>query len=122
MISFKSFSQTDTRILLTDRVAKLVAKDLVAFDGLVLEHNTTRQQITTLNSKILTLQEVIDNLNKQVENRNSIMQQKDLQIENYKNMSDDLQKALRRERTTKKLYKTGSIIGLILIINNFKNK
>ena len=122
MISFKSFSQNDTEILLTNRVARLVAKDLVTFDGLLIEHDITKQTILTLDNKVLTLEDVINNLRLQLENRNSIIQQKDLQIENYKNMSDDLQKALRRERATKKLYKIGSIIGLGLIINNFKNK
>lgn len=122
MISFKSFSQVDTKILLTDRVAKLVVKDLVTFDGLLIEHNITKQTINALNDKIITLEEVINNLNAQVENRNSVIEQKSFQIENYEQMTKDLQKALKRERVSKKFYKIGTAIAFGLLINNMVTK
>lgn len=122
MISFKSFSQVDTKILLTERVAKLVVKDLVMFDGLVIEHNITKQTIDALNNKIITLEEVINNLNAQVENRGSVIEQKSFQIESYEQMTKRLQKALKRERTSKKLYKIGTAVGIGLLINNMAAK
>ena len=114
-VSFKSFSQTDTKILLTEPVARLVVKDLVTFDGLLLEYNITKERISTLESKTVTLQEVISNLQLQLENRNTLIQQKDKQIDVYSKMTEDLEKALKKERRTKKLYKIGSTIGLALI-------
>jgi cell shape-determining protein MreC len=114
-LSFKSFSQTDTRIVLTEPIAKLVVKDLVTFDGLLLEYNITKERISTLESKTVTLQEVISNLQLQLENRNTLIQQKDKQIDVYSKMTEDLEKALKKERRTKKLYKIGSTIGLALI-------
>ena len=114
-VSFKSFSQTDTKILLTEPVARLVVKDLVTFDGLLLEYNITKERISTLESKTVTLQEVISNLQLQLENRNTLIQQKDKQIYVYSKMTEDLEKALKKERRTKKLYKIGSTIGLALI-------
>lgn len=122
MISFKSFSQSDTEILLTNRVARLVAKDLVTFDGLLIEHDITKQTILTLDNKVLTLEDIINNLKLQLENRNSIIQQKDAQIKVYDKMSKDLEKALKKERRIKKLYKIGSAIGLAFVFNNIITK
>jgi hypothetical protein len=120
-VSFKSFSQTDTKVLLTEPVARLVVKDLVTFDGLKLQYDLTLQRLQTLEEKTLTLQEVINNLQLQLDNRSNVIEQKNAQIENYEIISEDLKKALKRERATKKLYKIGSAIGLsALIINMLK--
>jgi hypothetical protein len=117
-VSFKSFSQTDTRVLLTEPVARLVVKDLVTFDGLKLQYDLTLQRLQTLEEKTLTLQEVINNLQLQLDNRSNVIEQKNAQIENYESISEDLKKALKRERATKKLYKIGSAIGVSAIIFN----
>ena len=122
MISFKSFSQIDTKILLSENVARLVVKDLVTYDGLLVQYDVTRQQIKTLEDKSLTLQEVIENLKLQIENRNQVIKQKDEQILNYQSISDDLKKALKKERRTKKLYKIGSAIGVSLLLSNILTK
>ena len=120
--NYKSFSQTDTKIVLTENVAKLVVKDLVTYDGLSAEYKIARQTIATLEGKVITLQDVINNIQSQLDNRNNIIEQKDVQIENYINISDELKKALKRERRNKKLYKIGSAIGLAFVINNMISK
>lgn len=117
-VSFKSFSQTDTRVLLTEPVARLVVKDLVTFDGLKLQYDLTLKRLQTLEEKTLTLQEVINNLQLQLDNRSNVIEQKNAQIENYESISKDLKKALKRERTAKKLYKIGSAIGVSALILN----
>ena len=117
-VSFKSFSQTDTKVLLTEPVARLVVKDLVTFDGLKLQYDLTLQRLQTLEEKTLTLQEVINNLQLQLDNRSNVIEQKNAQIENYESISEDLKKALKRERATKRLYKIGSAIGVSAIILN----
>jgi len=117
-VSFKSFSQTDTKVLLTEPVARLVVKDLVTFDGLKLQYDLTLRRVQTLEEKTLTLQEVINNLQLQLDNRSSVIEQKNAQIENYESISEDLKKALRRERATKKLYKIGSAIGVSALLLN----
>jgi len=114
-VSFKSFSQTDTKVVLTESVARLVVKDLVTYDGLLLEYKISREQIAALEGKVLTLNEVVTNIQLQLENRNQIIIQKDAQIENYKIMSEDLKKALARERRMKSIYKIGSVIGLAAV-------
>ena len=121
-VSFKSFSQTDTKVLLTEPVARLVVKDLVTFDGLKLQYDLTLRRVQTLEEKTLTLQEVINNLQLQLDNRSNVIEQKNAQIKNYESISEDLKKALKRERATKKLYKIGSAISLAFIINNIISK
>jgi len=117
-VSFKSFSQTDTKVLLTEPVARLVVKDLVTFDGLKLQYDLTLRRVQTLEEKTLTLQEVINNLQLQLDNRSNVIEQKNAQIKNYESISEDLKKALRRERATKKLYKIGSAIGVSALLLN----
>ena len=117
-VSFKSFSQTDTKVLLTEPVARLVVKDLVTFDGLKLQYDLTLKRVQTLEEKTLTLQEVINNLQLQLDNRSNVIEQKNAQIENYESISEDLKKALKRERATKKFYKIGSMIGASAILLN----
>ena len=117
-VNFKSFSQTDTKVLLTEPVARLVVKDLVTFDGLKLQYDLTLRRVQTLEEKTLTLQEVINNLQLQLDNRSNVIEQKNAQIKNYESISEDLKKALKRERATKKLYKIGSAIGVSALLLN----
>lgn len=123
-ISFKSFSQnvTESTVLLTEPVARLVVKDLVSYDGLLAESKAVREQLTTLNSKVQTLEEVIANLQSQLDNRNSILTQKDLQIDEYEAMKVDLEKEVKRLSRLSKLYKIGSTIGLAAILLNVLGK
>jgi hypothetical protein len=120
-ISFKSFSQNATEpstVLLTEPVARLVVKDLVSYDGLLAESKAVREQLTALNSKVVTLEEVINNLKLQLDNRNSVINQKDLQIVEYQNMSEDLKKEVTRLSRIGKIYKIGSAVGLVAILMN----
>ena len=124
-ISFKSFSQTDTEtstVLLTEPIARLVVKDLVTLDGLVPQTEALRIQIQAFRDKIATLEEINKNLQLQLENRNKVILQKDSQITTYTEMSEDLKKALKRERRMKKLYKIGSTVGLAAILLNVLGK
>lgn len=124
-ISFKSFSQTDTvpsTVLLTEPVAKLVVKDLVSYDGLLAESKAVREQLTALNGKVITLEEVIQNLQLQLENRNSVLVKKDTQILEYQNMSEDLKKEVKRLSRIGKIYKIGSAIGAAALLLNVLSK
>lgn len=109
-------------MVLTENVARLVVKDLVTYDGLSAEYKIAKQTINTLEGKVVTLQDVINNIQLQLDNRNKIIEQKDAQIKNYISISDELKKALKRERRNKKLYKIGSAIGLAFVINNMISK
>lgn len=124
-ISFKSFSQNVTEsstVVLTKPVAKLVVKELVSYDGLLAESKAVREQLTALNSKVVTLEEVIANLNLQLENRNSVIIQKDSQLVEYESMKGDLEKEVKRLSRIGKIYKIGSAIGAAAILLNILGK
>ena len=124
-ISFKSFSQNATEpstVVLTKPVAKLVVKELVSYDGLLAESKAVREQLTALNSKVITLEEVIANLNLQLENRNSVIIQKDSQLVEYESMKGDLEKEVKRLSRIGKIYKIGSAIGAAAILLNILGK
>ena len=124
-ISFKSFSQNVTKsstVVLTKPVAKLVVKELVSYDGLLAESKAVREQLTALNSKVITLEEVLANLNLQLENRNSVILQKDSQLVEYESMKGDLEKEVKRLSRIGKIYKIGSAIGAAAILLNILGK
>lgn len=102
-------------MVLTEPVARLVVKDLVSYDGLMLEYKLSKEHINSLESKILTLNDVITNIKLQLDNRNKVIMQKDIQIDQYSIMSEDLKKSLAKERRMKSFYRIGSIIGLASI-------
>lgn len=124
-MSFKGFSQSDTEpstVLLTEPVARLIVKDLVSYDGLLAESKAVRDQLTALSGKILTLEDVINNLELQLGNRSKVIEQKDLQITEYENMSKDLKKEVKRLSRMNKLYKIGATIGAAAVLLNVLGK
>ena len=115
MIS-KSFSQSvtdSTQIQLTKPIAKLVIKDLIKFDGLTKEMQTMQTILSETNSKLVNQGELVANLKIQVANYQSIIEKKDSQMVNAKELSIKLQKELKKQARAKKLYQVGSTVGLV---------
>lgn len=114
MMSWKGFSQSDTgssTIQLTKPVARYVIKDLVQFDGLNKEMETMQKILTETNSKLVTQGNLVANLKTQLLNTQKIIEQRENQLNSQKEATRSLQKALKKERRTKKLYQIGSAIG-----------
>ena len=114
MMSWKGFSQNDTvrsTIQLTKPVARYVIKDLVQFDGLNKEMETMQKILTETNSKLVTQGNLVANLKTQLLNTQKIIEQRENQLNSQKEATRSLQKALKKERRTKKLYQIGSAIG-----------
>ena len=114
MMNLNAFSQnvTDTtKIQLTKPIARLVIKDLVQYDGLTQEVKTMQFILTETNNKLLTQSNLVTNLQTQVLNFESIIANKDEQMVNAQKATEALQKALKKERRSKKLYQIGSAIG-----------
>lgn len=120
MMSWKGFSQTDTipkPIVLTKPVARLVIKDLVTGDAAARQLESMQQILKITNDKLLTQSDLVVNLKSQVLNYQKIIEQKDNQFKTQEQLSKDLQKALKKERRTKKLYQIGSLIGAAAIVS-----
>ena len=120
MMSWKGFSQSDTipkPIVLTKPIARLVIKDLVTGDAAERQLNAMQQILKVTNDKLLTQSDLVLNLKAQNLNYQKIIEQKDMQFKTQEQLSKDLQKALKRERRTKKLYQIGSIIGAAAVVS-----
>jgi uncharacterized protein YhaN len=114
LLSWKGFSQTDidsVKIQLTKPVAKLVIQDLIKFDASYMEIETLQQILKETNLKIETQNELNTNLRSQIETYRTMLSTKDEQLDTSKSMSEELEKAYKRERRTKKFYQVTSAVG-----------
>ena len=88
-------SNKDSLVVLPAKVAKLIAKDLVAYDDLKVEHKATLDLLANTEAKVNTQSSII----KQYEIKDGQWKQMvtnyDAQVLAYKNMTADLQKDLR---------------------------
>jgi len=117
MLSLVSFSQTattsnkDSVVVLPAKVAKLIAKDLVAYDGLKLEHKATLELVTGLESKIGTQSSIIKQYEVKDGQWKQMITSYDAQVLAYKNMTADLQKDLRKSKVKGFYNKFGLTLG-----------
>jgi hypothetical protein len=121
MLSLVSFSQTattsnkDSVVVLPAKVAKLIAKDLVAYDGLKLEHKATLELVTGLESKIGTQSSIIKQYEVKDGQWKQMITNYDTQVLAYKNMTADLQKDLRKAKVRGFYNKFGLTLGLGIV-------
>jgi archaellum component FlaC len=114
LVNWNGFSQTDidsVKIQLTKPIAKLVIQDLIKFDASYMEIETLQQILKETNSKIDTQNELNTNLRSQIETYRKMLSTKDEQLDTSKSMSEELEKAYKRERRTKKFYQITSAVG-----------
>jgi hypothetical protein len=108
-----SFSQTDTtKITLPTKVVRLAAKDLIRYDGCKLELKLTQDKVVKLEQREAQKDTIISLLTVKDKNNQFIIGQKDLQIGEYKSMTDSLQKELKSQRSKTFWYKVGTFLGL----------
>ena len=100
---------------MTKPIAKLVIKDLIQFDGLTQEMQTMQTILTETNDKLLAQGELVSNLQFQVMNYQAILDKKDSQISTASQLSEELQKELKRQSRTKKLYQIGTTVGGVAV-------
>ena len=118
MLSLNTFSQNvttsnkDSVVVLPSKVAKLIAKDLVAYDGLKLEHAVTLDLVNGLESKINTQSSIIKQYEIKDGQWKQMMTNYDAQVLAYKNMTADLQKDLRKAKVKGFYNKFGLTLGL----------
>lgn len=117
MLSLNSFSQVDTtKVCIPTKTARLVAQDLIRYDGCKQELLLTQEKIIKLQEREAQKDTIIKLLNDKDDNNKYIIHQNELQIGQYEHMTDDLQKELRKSRTKTFLYKVGTFLGLALAL------
>jgi len=109
-----SFSQTDTtKVTLPTKVVRLAAKDLVRYDGCKEELKLTQQKVIKLEEREVQKDTIISLLTDKDKNNQFIIGQKDVQIGEYKGMTDDLKKELKGQRMKTFWYKVGTFLGAV---------
>ena len=118
-MSSNVFSQTaidSTKIQLTKPIAKLVIKDLIQFDGLSVEMQTTQTILTETNNKLLTQNQLVTNLELQNNNLESVIKELNSKYEVQAQLSDDLETALRKQKRRTTIYKIGTTVGAVATV------
>jgi len=113
MLSLNSFSQTDTtKVTLPTKVVRLAAKDLIRYEGSKIELKLTQDKVIKLQEREVQKDTIINFLTVKDKNNQFIISQKDVQIGEYKGMTDDLKKELKGQRNKTFLYKVGTFLGI----------
>ena len=112
-LSLNSFSQTDTtKVTLPTKVVRLAAKDLVRYDGCKVELKLTQDKVIKLQEREVQKDTIINFLTVKDKNNQFIITQKDVQIGEYKGMTDDLKKELKSQRNKTFWYKVLAFVSL----------
>ena len=123
-LSWNTFSQTDTtktltvvktdttQVCLPTPVARQVAKDLLRYDGCVEEIKLLYAKIGRLEdvSKVKTV--MLELYEEKDTNTQFMIQQKDLQINQYEKLTDDLTKEVRSKRRSTLFWKVTTGLGI----------
>ena len=125
ILSWNTFSQTDTteslqvintdttQVCLPTPIARQVAKDLIRLDG-------CKEEVKLLESKIDKLKDVTKVKDIMIElhedkNKNNeyIIRQLELQINQYEELSNDLNKEIKTQKAKTFLWKIGTLVGIL---------
>ena len=114
MLSLNSFSQIDTtRISLQSNIARLVAKDLIRYDGCSQELKLTQEKVIKLEQREAQKDTIIKLYEEKDENSEYIIHQYGLQVGQYEHLTSDLQDEIKKARTKTFLYKVGTFLGIL---------
>lgn len=117
ILSSNTFSQTGTNnkdsvVILPTRIARQVVKDLVAYDGVKLELIKTQLLVVNLENQLLIQSSIIQQYEIKDGHWKQMTNDYDLQSTAYKNMTNTLQKDLRKAKVKGFYTKLGFTIGL----------
>jgi dolichyl-phosphate-mannose--protein O-mannosyl transferase len=108
------FSQTDTKkTALPNSILRLVAKDLVRYDGCKEELKLTQLKVEKLKEREVQKDTIISLYKEKDENNKYIIKQLELQVGQYEHLTSDLQKELKGQKVKSFLWKAGTFLGVI---------
>lgn len=102
-MSLVSFSQTDTNtkdstVVIPSKVARLIIKDLISYDATKLELKVTQELLLNTENKVANQSLIIKQYEIKDNQYKQMITNYDAQILAYKNMTNDLQKDLRKSK------------------------
>ena len=124
-MSLSCFSQTNTsnqsqikisdttRVKLKPSTARLAIKDIVKGEGFELELKLTQQKVIKLEERETQKDTIISLLESKDKNNQYIISQQGLQIDEFRNMTNDLKKELKQTKVKGFLYKVGTFVGIL---------
>lgn len=114
LTSLSSFSQTDTtKVRISTPIARLVIKDLIKYDGCVLELKATQDKVYKLEQREKEKDTIISLLESKDKNNQFIIATQKSQLELSQELSTKLEKELKSERRSKFLWKLGTYVGIL---------
>ena len=109
-----SFSQTDTtKVQIKVPVAKLVIKDILKGDGCVEELKLTQEKVIKLEARETQKDTIISLLESKDKNNQFIINTQKDQLQLSKELSEQLHKELKGQRTKTFLWKVGTYAGIL---------
>jgi hypothetical protein len=114
LTSLSSFSQTDTtKVRISTPIAKLVIKDIIKGDGCIIELKLTQEKLFKTEEREKEKDSHIFLLEDKDKNNNFMMVKKDVQLKTSYELSDNLRKELKEQRTKIFFWKVGAYVGII---------
>ena len=122
ILSFSSYSQTDTtkvivldttKVTISTKVARLVYQDLLRYDGAKLEIVELNKVISFKDQQIDLYKQKDTFKDQKISNLEFIITKKDEQFNLERQKSESLLKELKGQRTKTFFYKIGSFVGVI---------
>ena len=111
--SQRPVSSDTTRVKLKPSTARLAIKDIVKGEGCEQELKLTQEKVIKLEERETQKDTIISLLESKDKNNQYIISQQGLQIGEFRNMTDDLKKEIKRTKTEKFLYKLGTFVGVL---------
>lgn len=121
------FSQTGiskdtTKVVISQEVAKQIAKDLVKYDGCVQELRLTQDKLLMTEQREILKDSTISLLTQKDSNNQIIIGKQQEQLKVSTDLNKELQKEIKRYRFEGIVYKVVSVIGVLttsyLLITN----
>ena len=114
------FSQTGiskdtTKVVISQQVAKQIAKDLIRLDGCVEELKLTQEKLILTQQRESIKDSTIVLLNDKDSTNQTIIRKKDDQIIVLQEEVKSLKKDIRRSKFENTIYKVGTIVGALAI-------
>ena len=97
-------------------IAKLVIKDLITGDGAKEELVLSTDKILLLEQKVVLKDSVINNLNSKIGNFNSILNTKTDQLALSRELSEKLQKDLKKQKLKTKLMGGAGLVAVAGVV------
>ena len=111
--SQKPVSSDTTRVKLKPSTARLAIKDIVRGEGCEQELKLTQEKVIKLEEIETQKDTIISLLESKDKNNQFIISQQGLQIDEFRNMTNDLKKEIKRANVKTFLYKVGTFVGVL---------